>query len=80
MKEEKVSEEKIKDCCDFKKMNKCHCHGNHTGSPIYCLSVAGALFYFLQGVHGFWPVLLGIGKAFVWPAILMFKLLSSLQI
>lgn len=80
MKEEKICEEKMKSCCDWKKDCRNHYHGGNMGSPIYGLSVIGALFYFLQGVHGIWPILLGIGKAIVWPAILMFKLLTYLQL
>lgn len=74
-------EEMPKECCVGKsKCNHQHCGGVGGGSPIYCLGVVGALFYFLEGVSGFGPILFGIGKAFVWPAILMFKLLSYLNI
>ena len=50
-----------------------------TSNPIYGLGVIGALFYFLQGTNGFGAIMLGIGKAFVWPALLMFKLLTYLK-
>ncbi len=57
-------------------------HGNHggNGNAIYGLGVIGALFYFLQNVSGLEAILWGIGKAVFWPAILMFKLLTYLQI
>ncbi len=56
------------------------CNG-HCGSSnaIYGLGVIGALFYFLQSASGFSAVIVGIGKAIFWPAILMFKLLTYLQ-
>jgi hypothetical protein len=78
----KKATESVNQCCsekfNFVKHHHHH-HGGHSGSPIYCLGVAGALFYFLQNVSGFGAVMLGIGKAFVWPALLMFKLLAYLQ-
>jgi len=75
MKKEKMETE----CCQGKFMNHGHhggCHGQ--SSPIYCLGVIGALFYFLQSATTFGLVMVGIGKAFFWPAILMFKVLSYL--
>lgn len=65
-------------CCDYKH----HSHnygGGNSGNAIYGLGVIGALFYFLQNVSGLEAVLWGIGKAVFWPAILMFKLLTYLQ-
>ncbi|MBI5127319.1 hypothetical protein HZA76_02580 [Candidatus Roizmanbacteria bacterium] len=60
---------------------KDHHHHNHGGgNAIYGLGVIGALFYFLQGSNTFGAILIGIGKAVFWPAILMFKLLSFLRI
>jgi hypothetical protein len=80
MKKEKM----ICDCdnCDGKvTVSKYHNHnGNGGGNAIYCLGVIGALFYFLQNVSGLQAILMGIGKAIFWPAILMFKLLNYLQI
>lgn len=76
MKKENESPE----CCEnkvFSRGHHCKCGGG--SSPIYCLSVIGALFYFLQGAAGFSAVMVGIGKAIVWPALLMFKLLTYLQ-
>jgi hypothetical protein len=66
-----------------KMMCKKHHHGHggtvSNGSPIYCLSVIGAMFYFLQGASTFKEIIFGIGKSFAWPALLMFKLLSYLK-
>lgn len=80
MKKEKM----ICDCdnCNEKVVvNKHHNYSNHGGgNAIYGLGVVGALFYFLNGTTTFVAVIIGIGKAVFWPAILMFKLLTFLQI
>lgn len=81
-----VKEEKIKaeECC--KDMHKHDWHkkyyhgGGSHGDAIYGLGVIGAMLYFLQGATTFVSVLMGIGKAIFWPAILMFKLLTFLKI
>jgi hypothetical protein len=44
------------------------------------LGIIGALFYFLQNAVGFSMVVMGIIKAIFWPAVLMFELLSYLQL
>jgi len=75
MKKENLSAE----CCQdkvFSKGRRDHCGGSNA---IYGLGVIGALFYFLQGASGFTAVIVGIGKAIFWPALLMFKLLTYLQ-
>ena len=75
----KKENESTNQCCSEKVIVKNHHCSPSGSSPIYCLGVAGALFYFLQNVSGFGAVMLGIGKAFIWPALLMFKLLTYLQ-
>ena len=47
---------------------------------LYGLGVVGAAVYFVQGVAGFWPLMLGILKAFIWPAFVVFKILDLLKI
>jgi hypothetical protein len=55
-------------------------HGHHGNSnPIYGLGIIGALFYFLQSASGFTAIIIGIFKAVFWPAVLMFELLTYLQ-
>lgn len=76
---EKKVEEKIEEvCCKVHHKHNHNYSGGH-GDAIYGLSVIGALFYFLQNAGNFQEVLMGIGKAVFWPAILMFKLLTYLQ-
>ncbi|HOX96208.1 MAG TPA: hypothetical protein PLI45_02405 [Candidatus Woesebacteria bacterium] len=80
MKEEK------KDCCVECADCKCGCQKqcrSKMGScteALYGLGMIGALFYFLSGITGFGPILVGIGKAIVWPAFVVFKILGLLGI
>lgn len=53
----------------------CKGGGNACG-PIYGMGVAGALFYFLSHAPTFWIGVVGILKALLWPAFLVFKLFS----
>jgi len=73
-------ENKKNECCEIHS-KKCNCHGGHGGSggAIYGLGVIGALFYFLKGAATFGAVVMGIGKSIFWPALMIFKLLTLLQ-
>lgn len=48
-------------------------------SAVYGLAFIGALIYFLQHAATFWEGVLGFGKAIVWPAVLIYKLLEFLK-
>jgi len=48
------------------------------GNAVYGLGLIGALVYYIGHAHGFWLVVLGILKSFVWPAFLVYYLLKSL--
>ena len=50
-----------------------------TMSGIYFLAFFGALVYYIQHATSFLDGLLGILKALVWPAMLMFKVLELLK-
>ena len=41
----------------------------------YFISVIGAAVYFIQTAGTFWAGVLGILKAFVWPAFVIYRLL-----
>jgi len=66
-------------CCEDKVFSRGRHDHCSSSNAIYGLGVVGALFYFLQGASSFVAVIMGIGKAIFWPAILMFKLLTYLQ-
>jgi hypothetical protein len=44
----------------------------------YFLGLIGAMIYYIQAADGFWQGVLGVLKAFVWPAFLVYELLKSL--
>jgi hypothetical protein len=78
----KEKQPKKETCCSDeifsrgKHHHKCNC-GN--SSAIYGLGIFGALFYFLQGVTTFTAVIVGIFKSIFWPAFLLFKVLTLLN-
>jgi hypothetical protein len=49
--------------------------GNGT---FYGLGVIGAAVYFIQHSTGFWMGVLGVLKAVVWPAMVVYKVLGLL--
>jgi len=51
---------------------------NHASSGIYGLGLIGALVYYIQQADTFAMGLLGVLKALVWPAILVYKTLEFL--
>ncbi|MFA6169357.1 MAG: hypothetical protein WCW67_04375 [Candidatus Margulisiibacteriota bacterium] len=46
---------------------------------VYGLGVIGALVYYIQHSTSFWGGVIGILKAIVWPAMLIYRLLESLK-
>lgn len=50
--------------------------GGGTGQ-VYGLGLIGALVYYIQEADTFWMGVLGILKAIIWPAFLVYKLLGS---
>jgi hypothetical protein len=51
-------------------------HGNDGGGFIWILGVIGAAVYYIQQAETFGQGLLGVLKALVWPAIVVYKLLQ----
>jgi len=72
----KKESKKIK-CTDSRNS---HCFNNGSSGAIYGIGIFGALFYFLQGASTFTAVIIGIFKAIAWPAFLLFKVLTILQL
>jgi len=54
-----------------------HCQG---GSAVYGLGLIGALVYFLQHATSFGEGVIGVLKAIVWPALLVYKAFTGLGI
>ena len=55
-------------CCSSRK--------GSCGGCLYGLGVIGALVYYLGAASGFWMGVLGILKALVWPAFVVFEILK----
>ena len=51
-------------------MKKCD-----TGA-VYGVGLIGALIYYIQVADGFWAGVVGVLKALIWPAMLVYKLLG----
>jgi hypothetical protein len=60
-------------CCDMK---MCSC--NSTGGAIYGLGFLGAAIYYISTATSFMMGCLGVLKALVWPAFLVYHLLKLL--
>lgn len=52
--------------------------GGRGTEAVYGLGVIGALVYYIQESDGFWHGVLGVLKALVWPAFLVYDLLKYL--
>ena len=46
----------------------------------YFLGIIGSAVYFVQLVDGFWPIVLALLKALVWPAFLIYHLFKFLAV
>ena len=55
------------------------CTNVNPQNGVYCVGFIGALIYFIQHAHSFWAGVLGILKAMVWPAFVVYKLLEFLK-
>lgn len=52
----------------------------HQSSAVYGFGFIGAVIYFIQHSTSFWLGALGILKAIVWPAFLVYKLLEFFKL
>lgn len=78
MAKEKIEKEKCCEMTDHK--HKIMRHGTGMGGGIYGLAFIGAAVYFIEHSDTFWMGVLGFLKAIVWPAILMYKIFTMLNI
>lgn len=54
--------------------------GAHAGGAVYGIGMIGALVYYLTTAASFWLGVLGILKAIVWPAFVVFELMKYLHL
>jgi hypothetical protein len=63
---------------------KCGCSHSRrkhmNNGAIYGLGIIGAAVYFIQQATGFWMGALGLLKAVVWPAVVIYKVLELLKV
>ena len=50
----------------------------HTGGAVYGLGMIGAAVYYIIAANSFWIGVLGVLKAIVWPAFLVYSAMHSL--
>jgi hypothetical protein len=71
-----MSDEKNSSAHEHHNRNAVHGGG---GSAVYGMGLIGAAVYFIQHSATFWAGVLGILKAIIWPAMLVYKLLEYLK-
>lgn len=49
------------------------------GGMVYGLGFLGAAIYYVQAATGFWVGVLGVLKALLWPAFLVYEVLAFLH-
>jgi len=64
----------VKKVKDHAKSSKC----GPCGGGLYFLGALGAAIYYISTATGFWMGVLGVLKAIVWPAFLVFALMKYL--
>jgi len=73
---------KKKDACDCDDSCVCETSCGHShmcgkaSGGVYGLGFLGAVIYYISTATGFWMGVLGILKALVWPAFLVYELLK----
>jgi len=75
-----IIKEKVEDCAVSCCKNKKYKHNASNMGCVYGLGFIGAAVYFIQNADTFWIGVLGILKALVWPALLIYKLFGFLVI
>lgn len=54
--------------------------GNNVSGGIYGMAFIGAVFYFISHAATFWMGVLGVVKALIWPAYLIYKILERMSL
>ena len=52
---------------------------NHSGNAVYGLGFVGAVIYYISMATSFWTGFIGLLKAIVWPAFLVYEALKFLN-
>ncbi len=62
----------------FNNVRNCGQDSNTCGGALYGLGFVGAAVYYISHAAGFWSAVLGLLKAMVWPAFLVYELFKFL--
>ncbi len=54
-------------------------HRGGGSGAVYFFGLIGAAIYYIQAAEGFWPGVLGLLKAFIWPVFVVYDLLKHLN-
>jgi len=73
---EKKMEQKVEGWCSRK--DKKGAYSSGSGGLVWCLGLIGAAVYYIQTASGFWDGVLGVLKAIVWPAFLVYEAMKAL--
>jgi hypothetical protein len=76
--ENETAEQDGKDSCGYKGHRMRHMCGHGSGGAFYGLGFLGALVYYLTTATSLWTGFLGVLKALVWPAFLVYGALKFL--
>lgn len=71
-----AKEKDVKACCDQKNQNA----GAAGAGAVYGFGFIGAVVYFIQHADTFGAGLLGVLKALVWPALVVYQLLGFFKL
>lgn len=52
---------------------------NHSGNAVYGFGLIGAAVFYLSSASTFWTGFIGILKALIWPAFLVYEVLKHLS-
>ena len=74
MARKRITKNKV-DECDVT-IKTCKSAGCGCGGCAYFLGALGAAVYYIQNATGFWNGVLGLLKALIWPAMLVYHLLN----
>ena len=75
----------MKDCKNDKKCEHCQKHQskyqnyNQSGGAVYGLGLIGAAIFFISQATSFWVGVLGLLKAIIWPAFLIYEAFNFLM-
>jgi len=58
---------------------KCDFQSNQSSNAVYGLGFVGALVYYISSAESFWMGVLGVLKAIIWPAMLIYQALEKLS-